>query len=133
MIMHQCRQRGMQQIFKDTAALGILLWLIGYLASMVLFFSPLSSILGWVILVIFTPITIGITWWWFRYRELPLRYYAGVGVAWTAIAILLDYLFIVLLFHSLQYYAPDVFVYYVLMFLIPVGVGMTINQMKMRV
>ena len=114
----------MQQIFRDTAGLGTLLWLIGYLASMVLYFSPLSYSLGWIILVIFTPFTIWVTWWWFRPRvRLPPEYYVKVGLAWTLIAVVLDYLFIVLLFHSPQYYAPDVYIYYALMFLIPVGVG----------
>jgi len=109
---------------KDTAGLGTVLWLIGYLASMALFFSPLAGIMGWILLAIFTPVTIAIAWWWFSKRErLPLQYYAGVGVAWTLIAVVLDYLFIVLLFQA-TYYGPDVFVYYVLTFLIPVGVGM---------
>jgi hypothetical protein len=52
-----------------------------------------------------------------------VQYYAGVGVAWMLIAIMLDYLFIVLLFRA-SYYGADVFVYYVLTFFIPVGVGL---------
>ena len=114
----------MHPAYKDTAGLGTLLWLIGYLASMVLYFSPLSYSLGWIILAVFTPFTVWVTWWWFRKRELlPLQYYAGVGAAWTLIAVVLDYLFIVLLFNAPAYYGPDVFLYYALMFLIPVGVG----------
>jgi hypothetical protein len=108
---------------KDTLGLGTLLWLIGYLASMALYFSPLSYTLGWVILVIFTPFTIWITWWWFKARALSISWYAGVGISWTAIAVMLDYIFIVLLFHSPDYYAMDVFICYALMFFIPVGVG----------
>jgi hypothetical protein len=108
---------------RDTAGLGTLLWLIGYLASMALFFSPLSYSLGWIILAVFTPFTVWVTWWWFRPGgSLPLQYYAEVGAAWALIAVVLDYLFIVLLFRA-TYYAPDVFLYYALMFLIPVGVG----------
>jgi hypothetical protein len=113
----------MIQRIKDTAGAGILIWLIGYLASLVLFFSPLAGVMGWVLIAVFTPITIAITWWWFTGRDLSLPYYAGVGIAWTAIAIVLDYLFIVLLFHA-AYYGPDVFMYYALTFLIPVGVGL---------
>jgi hypothetical protein len=112
----------MQRI-KDIAGAGILLWLIGYLASLALFFSSFAGIMGWVLIAIFTPITIAITWWWFTGRDLSLSYYAGVGIAWTVIAVVLDYLFIVLLFHA-AYYGPDVFVYYTLTFLIPVGVGL---------
>ena len=115
----------MKQWMNDTAGLGTVLWLIGYLASLALFFTPLAGIMGWILLAIFTPVTIAIAWWWFRQREPPLslQYYAGVGVAWVLIAAVLDYLFIVLLFQA-AYYSPDVFVYYAVTFLIPVGVGM---------
>jgi hypothetical protein len=113
----------MKQILKDTAGLGTGLWLIGYLASLLLFFSPFAAIMGWILLVVFTPVTIAVAWWWFRARDLALTYYAGVGAAWTVIAVVLDYLFIVLLFQA-TYYGPDVFVYYAVTFLIPVGVGL---------
>jgi len=80
--------------------------------------------MGWILLAIFTPLTVVIAWWWFRQRErLAMQYYAGVGLAWMLIAIVADYLFIVLLFQAV-YYGPDVFVYYALTFLIPVGVGL---------
>lgn len=117
----------MKDWIKDTVGLGVFLWLIGYLSSIALFFSPLAGSLGWIITAVFTPVSIAITWWWFRRRGLPLIYYAGVGVAWTAIAVVFDYLFIVLLFQAV-YYAPDVFVYYALTFLIPVGVGLYLNR-----
>ena len=120
----------MHQVIKDTAGLGTGLWLIGYLASLVLFFTPYAGVMGWILLGIFTPITIAITWWWFREREtLPLQYYAGVGVAWVLIAVVLDYLFIVQLFQA-AYYEPDVFVYYALTFLIPVGVGLYLQRVR---
>jgi len=118
----------MKQLIKDTAGLGVALWLIGYLASLVLFFSPYAGAMGWILLVVFTPVTLAITWLWFRKRErLPLEYYAGVGVAWMLIAIVLDYLFIVMLFHA-TYYGIDVFVYYAVTFLIPVGVGVLLDR-----
>ncbi len=108
---------------KDTVGLGTALWLLGYLVSLVLFFTPFARTMGWIITAVFTPVTIAITWWWFRARDLPLAYYVGVGVVWAVIAIVLDYLFIVQLFRA-DYYGPDVFVYYALTFLIPVGVGL---------
>ncbi len=120
----------MKQWIKDTAGLGVVLWLIGYLASLVLFFSPYAGIMGWILLAIFTPVTIAVTWWWFRHRErLPLQYYAGVGVAWTLVAVVFDYLFIVLLFQA-TYYESDVVVYYAVTFLIPVGVGLYLNRAR---
>jgi hypothetical protein len=119
----------MLPVLKDTAGLGTFFWLLGYLASLALYFSPVPYSIGWVLLVIFTPFTIGVTWWWFNQRErLPLQYYAGVGIAWTLIAIVLDYLFIVLLFNAAEYYMPDVLLYYVLMFFIPVGVGLYLHR-----
>ena len=117
----------MRQWIRDTVILGILLWLIGYIASLVLFFSPLYVIMGWVLIAIFTPFTLAITWWWFKGRVLPLAYYAKVGCAWTAVAVVLDYLFIVLLFHA-TYYGPDVFVYYAVTFCIPVIIGIVHNR-----
>jgi hypothetical protein len=119
----------MQQQIKDTAGLGILLWLIGYLTSLTLFFTPFAGIMGWILIAVFTPVTVVVSWWWFRGRDLSLPYYAGGGIAWTAIAVVLDYLFIVLLFQA-SYYGPDVFVYYALTLLIPVGVGVVKRRKK---
>ncbi len=111
----------------DTVGLGTGLWLFGYLASLVLFFTPVAGIMGWIITAVFTPVTIAVAWWRFRERDLPLKYYAGVGLAWTMIAIVLDYLFIVQFFRA-DYYGPDVFLYYALTFLIPVGVGLYLGR-----
>jgi hypothetical protein len=123
----------MQQWIKDTAVLGTGLWLMGYLASLVLFFTPFAGIMGWILLVIFTPITIAVTWWWFRQRQgLPLEYYAKVGIVWVLIAVVFDYLFIVRLFQA-TYYETDVFVYYSLTFLIPVSVGLYLIQTQDKV
>jgi hypothetical protein len=128
--MRTGKTSSMKQLITDTAGLGTALWLIGYLASLVLFFSPYAGVMGWILLAIFTPVTIVIVLWWFKKRErLPLQYYAGVGVAWVLIAIVLDYLFIVLLFQA-NYYGIDVFVYYVVTFLIPVGVGLFLNRSR---
>jgi hypothetical protein len=118
----------MKHLMKDTAGLGTSLWLMGYLASLVLFFSPYAGVMGWILIAFFTPVTIAIVWWWFRKRgHLPLQYYAGAGVAWVLIAVVLDYLFIVLLFQA-NFYGIDVFVYYTVTFLIPVGVGWYLNR-----
>jgi len=116
----------MKNWIKDAVGLGMLLWLFGYVASLVLFFTPFVNNMGWIISVIFTPVTIVITWLWFRARDLPLLYFVKVGIVWTVIAIILDYLFIVQLFQA-TYYETDVFVYYALTFLIPVGVGLYLS------
>ena len=112
---------------KGTIVLGILLWLFGYLISIALFFSPVASIMGWIITAIFTPVTVVVTWWWFRRRNLALTDYVLVGVLWTIIAVVFDYLFIVQLLRA-SYYGTDIFVYYILTFLIPIGVGLYLVQ-----
>jgi hypothetical protein len=119
----------MKEWIKDTIGLGTFFWMFGYLASMVLFFSPFTGIMGWIITAVFTPFTIVITWWWFRARNLALPYYAVVGTVWTVIAVVLDYLFIVLLFQA-SYYGPDVFVYYALTFFIPVAIGLYLTRIQ---
>jgi hypothetical protein len=121
----------MQQWIKDMAGLGTGLWLIGYIASLALFFTPLwEKGGGWILLIIFTPITIAITWWWFKQQDpLPFLYYAKVGIVWMLIAIVLDYLFIVRLFQA-TYYGTDVFVYYVATFIIPLIVGLFLNRVR---
>ena len=122
----------MKQWITDTVSLGIALWLMGYLASLVLFFTPYAATMGWILTALLTPVTIAITWWWFRKRErLSLQYYAGVGVVWVLIAVVFDSLFIVMLFQA-TYFSPDVFVYYALTFLIPVGVGLYLNSAGRR-
>jgi hypothetical protein len=117
----------MRQRVVDTAGLCTALWLLGYLASLGLFFTPYAGVMGWLITAVFTPVTIAIAWWRFRGRGLSPGYYVLVGVAWAAIAIALDYLFIVQLFNA-DYYAPDVYLYYALTFLIPVGVGLYLRR-----
>lgn len=113
---------------RDMIGLGVFLWLIGYIASITLFFSPFALYMGWIITLVFTPVVIVLTWWWFRKRKLPLSYYVRVGLAWTIIAVVFDYLFIVLLFHATTYYGIDVLLYYCLIFLIPVGVGLYLTR-----
>jgi hypothetical protein len=121
----------MKDWIKDTVGLGTLLWLVGYVASLVLFFTPFVHHMGWIITVIFTPLTIAITWLWFHERDIPFLYFVQVGIVWTLIAIVLDYLFIVELFHA-AYYEFDVFVYYALTFLIPVGVGLFLSWSRQK-
>ena len=107
--IHNGKNISMKQWIKDTAGLGIAFWFAGYLASLALFFTPYAGIMGWILLAVFTPVTVAIAWWWFKKRErLDLQYYAGVGVAWVLIAVVLDYLFIVLMFQA-SYYETDVF------------------------
>ncbi len=101
----------------------------GFLVSLALFFTPLAPVMGRVITAIFAPLTVAVAWWRFHGRDLSPTYYLGVGLAWTALAAVLDYLFIVRLFDAV-YYAADVYLYYALTFLIPVGVGLYVGRRR---
>lgn len=107
----------------DSLGLGIGVWLMGYIASLVLFFVVPASLLGWVLFVIFTPVTSYIAYLRFGKRSEDIAYYLKIAAAWTLIAMILDYVFIVMAFDSKGYYKPDVFVYYAATFAIPLLVG----------
>lgn len=113
----------MKQFFTDTAGLGLAFWLIGYLLGIILFFTPLAPVMGWILFVCLTPVMAVVTYRWFSRRGLPLSYFVQLAVAWTAIAVVFDYLFIVQLFHPVAYYQADVLVYYAVTFLVPIGAG----------
>lgn len=115
----------MEQVLRDTVYAGTLLWLAGYLASMAVYFSGFDyDFWGRVVLLLYIPCAFVFAFWFFTGRDLTPRYFAGVGVAWSLIAIVLDYPFIVLRFGAYQYYTPDVYLYYAAMFLIPVTAGL---------
>ena len=114
----------------DTFGLGAILWLAGYLSSLLLYFFIPHGILGWVLFIIFTPITIYVTYWRFHMRSLSMGYYAMVAIVWTLLAVACDYIFIVMLFNSQNYYAVDVFLYYITTFLIPLGIGLKYAKKK---
>jgi hypothetical protein len=114
----------MHLYLRDTLGLGLAFWLIGYLLSLVLYFVLPLAIMGWSLFVVLTPVMVGVTWRWFRDRNLPVTSYLLVAIAWTVIAVVGDYLFIVRLFQAVSYYQADVFVYYAVTFLVPVIVGM---------
>ena len=113
----------MKQFLTDTAGLGLAFWFIGYILGIVLFLTPLAPVMGWILFVCLTPVMAVVTYWWFSRRGLPLLYFLQIAVAWTAIAVLFDYLFIVLLFHPAAYYQLDVFAYYAVTFLLPLAAG----------
>jgi hypothetical protein len=108
----------------DIFVFGILIWLMGYIASILLYPFVPNNVLGWVLCIIFTPITFIIAYFRFRNRKLGLFCYFMTGVFWAVIATVFDYFFIVKLFNSVDYYKPDVFVYYAITFLIPLIIGL---------
>ena len=112
-----------KQLIKDTLVWGFILWFISYVLGIVLFAFVSPSILGWVIM----PIGIAITLWvlFKKIKSESLKRYVLIAIIWTAIAIIFDYFFLVLLFKPADgYYKWDVYLYYALTFILPIVVGL---------
>ena len=111
-----------KQLLKDSLGWGLILWLIGYVLGIVLFFVLPPSLIGWVIM----PIGIIITLWVLlkKVRSEVFKYYVILAIVWTVIAIAFDYFFIVKIFAPADgYYKLDVFLYYTLTLILPLIVG----------
>ncbi|MFA6252419.1 MAG: hypothetical protein WCX74_03395 [Candidatus Paceibacterota bacterium] len=118
-----------KKLLKDYFGWGFVLWLIGYTLGFVFFMIVPKETIGWYIMPIGTVIAL-----WVLFKKVKsrnLRYYFVMAVIWTAMAIVLDYLFIVKALNSGDtYYKLDVYIYYALTFALPIIVGWkkTINQ-----
>ncbi len=111
-----------KKIFLNTVKWGFVLWLIGYVLGMALFPIVPTDSIGWVIL----PFGVAITLWVLmkKIEREKFQCYFGLGLVWTVMAIVLDYLFIVKLLQPVDgYYKPDVYFYYLLTFILPIAVG----------
>ena len=108
-------------ILKNTLSWGLALWLFGYVLGIVFYGIVPNNLIGFVIL----PFGVIFTLWVLikKIKREELMCYFGLGLIWTIMAILLDYIFIVKLFHSIGYYKTDVYVYYILTFVLPIIVG----------
>ena len=110
-----------KQFIKDALGWGFALWLIGYCLGIALFFVMPPAAIGWVILPIGTIITL-----WALFKKIKAEvfgYYFKLAIVWVLIAVVFDYLFIVKAFKSPDYYKLDVYLYYVLAFLLPLFAG----------
>jgi hypothetical protein len=111
-----------RQLLKDSIGWGFVLWLTGYLLGIILFFVLPSSLIGWAILPLGVVVTL-----WVLLRRVQIErwtHYAILAGVWTVMAVAFDYIFIVKAFSPADgYYKPDVYVYYVLTCIIPMGVG----------
>ena len=109
-------------LLKDSLGWGFVLWLVGYVLGIILFFVLPPSLIGWAI----TPVGIVLILWILlkRVRASLLRDYVILAFVWTAIAVVCDYLFIVKAFNPPDgYYKLDVYLYYALTFIAPLAVG----------
>lgn len=112
-----------KKLLKDTIGWGFLLWLIGYVLGIILFMFVPTSILGWVIMPLGTVVTL-----WVLLKNIKsntFQYYLLLAIAWTLIAVIFDYLFLVKAFKPEDgYYKLDVYVYYSVTFILPLLVGL---------
>jgi len=118
-----------KRLLKDTLLWGFILWLIGYVLGIIFFMFVPPAMLGWIIM----PIGIIITLWVLlkKIKGGSARYYLYLAVAWTLIAIIFDYIFLVKLFQPADgYYKLDVYLYYALTFIIPIIVGWYKKNLK---
>jgi len=109
------------KIFLNTLFWGFVLWLFGYLLGIIFFVFVPKETIGWYI----TPLAILVTLWvlFKKIKRESFVCYIGLGVIWTTMAIVLDYIFLVKLFKTVDYYKFDVYLYYVLTFILPLFVG----------
>jgi hypothetical protein len=111
-----------KKILIDTLGWGILIWLFGYILGIVFFAFVPASLIGWVIMPFGIAITLFVLFK--KIKSTSLNYYFLIAAAWTAIAVLFDYIFLVKLFHPADgYYKLDVYIYYALTFLLPLSMG----------
>ncbi len=111
-----------KQLIKDGVGWGLGLWLIGYVLGFILFAVVPQNMIGWVIM----PIGIIITLWvlFKKVKGDTWQYYLSLAVIWTLIAIVFDYFFLVKALHPVDgYYKLDVYLYYILTFLLPLFAG----------
>jgi hypothetical protein len=110
-----------KKIFLNTLQWGFLLWLFGYALGFVFFVFVPKDLIGWAILPFGVIATL-----WVLFKKIErdsFGCYVGLGVFWTILALVLDYVFIVKLLNSTAYYKLDVYVYYILTLVLPIVVG----------
>ena len=111
-----------KQFYKEAFGWGFILWLIGYVLGIILFFFLPAAYIGWVIMPIGVVITLLVLLK--KVKGPTLQYYFLIAVVWTLIAIVFDYLFIVKALKPADgYYKFDVHLYYLLTFVLPLLVG----------
>lgn len=108
-----------KQLLLDTLGWGVVLWLVGYILGIILFAFVPVSILGWIIMPIGVVLTLFILFK--KIKESSLKYFLLLAITWTILAVVLDYFLLVKVFKPADgYYKLDVYLYYLLTFLLPI-------------
>lgn len=110
------------KLLKDGLGWGSALWFIGYVLGIALFPLVPPDKIGWYIM----PAGVLITLWVLlkKIKNKSFRYYLWIAIIWALLAVIFDYLFLVLVFKPNDgYYKLDVYLYYLLTFLMPIAIG----------
>ena len=106
------------RLLRDVAGWGFLLWLIGYVLGFLFFAFVPAVLIGWYVMPIGIAITCLVLWRWIRLDSMANAVVVGIG--WSAIAIVCDYVFLVKLLNPADgYYKFDVYLYYALTLALP--------------
>lgn len=111
-----------KQLIFDSLGWGLALWLFGYLLGILAFFIVQPALIGWIVM----PVGIGVTLLvLYKFvRSGSLFHYLTVALTWATIAVVCDYIFIVQMIKPADgYYKLDVYIYYVLTFVLPLLAG----------
>jgi hypothetical protein len=110
-----------KKTFLNTLLWGFTVWAFGYILGFVFFALVPKEVLGWYIM----PFGIAFTLWVLlkKIKRAEFKCYIGLGVIWTIMAIILDYIFLVKMLSATNYYKLDVYVYYIITLVLPIIVG----------
>jgi hypothetical protein len=115
-----------KKFLKESTIWGLLLWFVGYVLGIIFFMFLPQNLIGFFVM----PIGVLITLWILikKVENKKIGYYFSLAVVWVIIAVTFDYLFIVKMFKSTNYYKLDVYLYYFLTFTLPPIVGWLKNS-----
>jgi len=114
-------QQNKGKIFLNTVFWGFVLWIFGYILGFIFFAFVPKDVIGWYILPFGALFTLWVLFKKIKREEFGC--YIGLGVIWVIMAVVLDYIFIVKLLKSTDYYKLDVYIYYFLTLALPILVG----------
>lgn len=116
-----------KQFYKDAFGWGFILWFIGYILGFIFFAFVSPNLIGWIIMPIGIIITLFVLLK--KIAKESLQHYLSIAIIWTLIAIIFDYFLLVKLFKPADgYYKLDVYLYYLITFLLPAIIGWKKNR-----
>jgi len=120
----------MNQKLVDTIGFGFLMWLIGYFMGFFIITIPgYPEVMTIPVILTAFSLAVGLVTAAFAYvrfrkrREVSWIYAFLVGITWTILAIILDFILIVLLFNAPSYYRSHIFIYYAITLVVPSAVA----------